>query len=138
MKRTLFILFVLFSFSCSAQDSEAHHLDSLLNLTPQYRGHQLVDLFIEIAQLQGVNDVNQAQQSADEAIRLAKQIKYPLGIGNAYLAKGEICSSHSTPLKGAEYYVQAEKVFSQIDDRPNKAKAQMGLGECYTKQGKYN
>jgi PAS domain S-box-containing protein len=137
MKRTLFLLFVLLSFSCSAQNSDAHHLDSLLNLTSQYHGNQLVDLFIEIAQLQGVNDVNQAQQSADEAIRLAKQIKYPLGVGNAYLAKGKICALHSTPLKGEKYYLEAEKVFSQIDDRSDKAKAQMGLGECYSKQGKY-
>ncbi len=137
MKRALFILFIFISFSCSAQNSDTHHLDSLLNLTSQYHGHQLVDLFIKIAKLQGVNNVSQAQQSADEAIRLAKQIKYPLGVGNAYLAKGKICASHSTPLKGAEYYMQAEKVFSQIDDRPKKALAQIGLGECYTKQGKY-
>lgn len=126
---------LLLFFYLFAQGQENVQLDSLLELTSKYSGPKLVNVFIEIAKLQGVNNSEQAHQSANEAIRLAKQINYEKGIGLAYLAKGTICNFSNSPILGVENFTLAKNVFTQIEDRLNLANASLGLAESYAQQG---
>lgn len=138
MKRTLIVLFFSFSFSLFAQTEVKNDLDSLLSLTGQYRGNKLVDLYLEIAKSQGVENNEQAHRSADEAIRLATQIKYPEGIGKAYLTKGQICNLNNSSFKSIEYFEEAKKIFFQLEDREQLAQVSMGLAESYALQGSFD
>lgn len=135
MKRTLILLFFFFSFSLFAQTQENARLDSLLNLTSKYGGSKLVNVFIEIAKAQSLSNSEQAHRSADEAIRLGNQIKFPEGVGDAYITKGLICNLNNSSLKGVEYFKEAQKIFFKLDDRAKLARASMGLGESYAQQG---
>ncbi|RLD39476.1 MAG: hypothetical protein DRI74_00665 [Bacteroidetes bacterium] len=139
MKRTLIILFSFLFFSLSAQNQENTHLDSLLTLTNEYSEGKLVDLFIEIAKAQSINNnIEQAHRSIDEAIRLAKQIKYSEGVGKAYLTKGLICNLNNSALKAVEYFEESKKIFFQLEDRRSLALASMGLGESYGQQNYFD
>ena len=117
MKRTLILLLFFFSFSLFAQNQGNAHLDSLLNLTSKYKEDKLVDLFIEIAKVQSLSNNEQAHRSADEAIRLANQIKYLEGVGKAYLTKGQICNLNNSSFKGIKDFEEAKRVFIQLEDR---------------------
>jgi len=137
MKRTFIFLFFFVSLSLWAQKQPDSRLDSLVQLTTKYQGSKLVDLFIEIAKIQGATDIELAQKSADEAIRLAKNIKYVQGIGKAYLAKGTICNFNNAPLKGEEFFKEAKRIFSTLEDHKNLALADFGLGESYSQRGNF-
>ena len=135
MKRTLIVLFFFSSFSLFSQTEVKNDLDSLLSLTSQYSGNKLVDLYLEIAKAQGVENSEQAHRSADEAIRLANKIKYPEGIGKAYLTKGQICNINNRSFKSIAYFEEAKKVFFQLEDHEHLAQTSMGLAESYALQG---
>ncbi|MBN1650152.1 MAG: tetratricopeptide repeat protein, partial [Bacteroidales bacterium] len=137
MKRTLLLLFFFVSLSLLAEKQYDSRLDSLIQLTSKYQGSRLVDVFIEIAKIQGASDIELANKSADEAIRLAKNIKYVQGIGKAYLAKGTICNFNNAPLKGEEYFKEAKRIFSTLEDNKNLALANSGLGESYSQRGNF-
>lgn len=138
MKRALILLFFFLTITLYAQNQENSRLDSLLELTNQYKGDKLVDLFIEIAKVQSLNDSEQAHRSADEAIRLAYQIKYLKGAGNAYLTKGKICNLNNSSLRAVEYFESAKKIFTDLEDRSSIAKTSMGLGESYAQQNLFD
>jgi PAS domain S-box-containing protein len=138
MKRTLILLFLFLFISLFAQTQENSRLDSLLDLTTKYNGPKLVDVFIEIAELQGATNAEQAHQSADEAILLATQIEYPKGIGKAYLVKGTICNFSNRPIKGALHFEEAKKIFSALGDKDNLARTCLGLGESFSHRGMYD
>lgn len=137
MKRTLILLFFFISLSLLAQTQHNNRLDSLIELTNKYQGSKLVDLFIEIAKIQGVYNTELAHESADEAIRLAKNISYTQGIGKAYLAKGTICNFNNAPLQGEDYFKEAKKIFDTLNDDKNLAFSNLGLGESFSQRGNF-
>jgi PAS domain S-box-containing protein len=135
MKRTLISLLISLVFISNLWPQGSKELDSLLKLTRVFGNEQLVDVYIEIAKFQAVQNQEEAHQSADEAIRLAKQIKYTSGIGKAYLAKGIICNLNNNPQLGVANFVKAQDIFFNTNDRANLALALLGIGESYTLQG---
>ena len=137
MKRTLILLFLSLSFSLYSQTQQNSRLDSLMDLSLKYSGSKLVDVYIEIAKLQGVSNAELAHQSADEAIRLATQIKYPKGVGKAYFVKGTICNYANSPLKAEDYFKESKKIFFDLNDPDNLALASVGLGESYSQRGMF-
>lgn len=138
MKRTLILLFFFLSISLFSQTEVNNRLDSLLDLTREYSGTQLVDVFIEIAKSQSLSNSEQAHRSADEAIRLANQINYPIGIGKAYITKGAICNHNNHSLRGVGYFEQAKEIFFQLKDHTHLAEVSMGLAESYAQQGLFD
>lgn len=138
MKRIFFLLILLSSLSLFSQTVENNRLDSLMILTTKYSGSQLVDVFIEIAELQGSHNAVQAHQSADEAIRLANQIKYTKGIGKAYLVKGTICNFNNNPITSLQNYKKAKEIFLETNDASELASAYIGIAESYAQQALFD
>ncbi len=138
MKRIFILLILLNSLSLFSQTVENNRLDSLMVLTTKYSGSQLVDVFIEIAELQGAHNQEQAHQSADEAIRLANQIKYPKGKGKAYLVKGTICNFTNNPITSLRHFKKAKEIFLETNDASELASAYVGIADSYAQQALFD
>jgi PAS domain S-box-containing protein len=136
LKKILTIAFLFILGASQAQENK--RMDSLLDLTSKYSGTKLVDVFIELAKMQGESDKTQALQTADEAIRLAQQIKYTRGAGLAFIAKGNICIANNSPQSGIAFFEEAKKIFKNIDSKSDYGKACLGVGESFAKQGLFD
>jgi|GEM_PF-6145791 len=135
-KGTLSFIFLFTAFLLSAEPQDnSRKVDSLVSLTSLYKGTQLVDLFIEIADAQKINEPDKAYESIEEAILLANQLNYQKGLAQAYLTKGIISNLNNSPYKSVEYFEDAKRIFSELGERRELAFIEVRLGDSYAQQG---
>ncbi len=107
MKKTIFYSF-LFWFITGSLHAQTDDLQQLINAAKSSTENtQKVDWLVQIGDRQLLNDAKKAQAYGDQALKLAKKLKYNDGQATAQIVLGKAYLQQNRLSKGVDYLVEA-------------------------------
>ena len=137
MIRTTFLLFLLSGFTiCLSQDPDPA-IDSLKQVISQQKNDSIkVNSLIDLGNLFYANgDADQALKYGTEALKLAENINFQMGIGYAYKLLGFSYASQADYQEATVQLQESLKVFESIDFKDGIANLNDNLGSIHFNAG---
>lgn len=112
-------------------------LDALQAQLPHTADQERVDLLNQLALSLYGSDPDQCQAYATEALALAQQLAYPLGIATSFKNIGVAHWARAEYEPATKYFLQAAEQFGLIGDQPGMARCYNNLGVVSQTQAHY-
>lgn len=120
LPRTLFCLLLLFfigdSFAQKFINLKTYNVDSLLLILPDQQAEEKVNTLNNLAVSLSFIDFERSKQYADEAMMLAKEMDYKIGIAKALMNYGHMFSYEGLYPQALINYLEALSIYESIEE----------------------
>ncbi|MEO8110437.1 MAG: tetratricopeptide repeat protein [Ginsengibacter sp.] len=131
----LFIYFIFISTLCCAQTKEIDSLKLLVSASKDDTSK--VDQLLELSKAYASSFPESAMSSSNEALHLAKKLRYETGTAYALKSIGMAYYNQAKYVETIENWNQSYILFDSIGDKANEALMLSNIGSVYLNQGDY-
>jgi serine phosphatase RsbU (regulator of sigma subunit)/DNA-binding CsgD family transcriptional regulator len=139
LKKILVLFVICIFWNKNSIQSQSFEIDSLLTELNQAKEDTTkVNILNNISyQFYFVGDFDTELKYAEDALNLAKKLKWKKGIAHALKNIGSAYDDKGNYIEALEYYTQSIKLFEEIGSKKGIADTYNNIGSVYVNQGNY-